>query len=112
MSDDAPDSLPSPSAEGVLARTPLPHLLIYAHDRELTGTMELATPAGDEVASILFIDGQPSKVRTAEPVAYLGRVLLELGFITESALNFSLRKLAEQKKLHGQILVSAGSLTH
>jgi curved DNA-binding protein CbpA len=105
-----PSELPDPSAEGTLAKTPFPHLLVYAHDRQLTGTIVLSGAGGAELATILFIEGQPMKARTAEPVAYLGRVLLELGYISESALNFSLRKLAEQKKLHGQILLAAGSL--
>src|SRR5436309_784136 len=29
---------PAPTSSGQLARTPLPHLLVYAHDRQLTGT--------------------------------------------------------------------------
>ncbi len=109
MIDDG-SQLPVPSAEGVLAKTPLPHLLVYASDRQLTGTMVLASPSGQEAATILFIEGQPTKVRTPQNAVYLGRVLLELGFISESALNFSLRKLADGKQLHGQILLRAGSL--
>lgn len=113
MVDDVAE-LPQPSAEGTLARTPFPHLLVYAHDRELSGTMEFRAPSG-ESATLLFLDGQPVKVRTSETIAYLGRVLLELEHITESALNFSLRKLAEKKQrrqLHGQILLEAGSITN
>ena len=33
----------------------------------------------------VFVAGQPAKVRTSEPVAYLGRVLLELGYLDRGA---------------------------
>jgi curved DNA-binding protein CbpA len=104
---DGATQLPEPTAQGTLAKTPLPHLLVYCHERQLSGTIQLSGPNG-EGASILVIDGQPTKARTSEPVAYLGRVLLELGMITDSQLDGSLHKLAEEKRLHGQILIEGG----
>jgi curved DNA-binding protein CbpA len=106
---DVPPNLPEPSAQGTLAKTPLPHLLIYALERQLSGTIELTAPDGDG-GTILVIDGQPLKARTAHPTSYLGRVLLELGFLTDEQLDASLRTLAETKRLHGQILLEAGHI--
>jgi curved DNA-binding protein CbpA len=104
---DAPQELPEPSAQGTLAKTPLPHLLVYALERQLSGTIELVAPDGGG-GTLLVIDGQPTKARTTRPTAYLGRVLLELGFLTDDQLNTSLITLAERKRLHGQILLEAG----
>ncbi|MGA2449235.1 MAG: DnaJ domain-containing protein [Polyangiaceae bacterium] len=104
---------PEPVASGNLARTPFVHLLLYALDKKLSGTLEFVAADKREV-SIFCADGRPAKVRTSEPVAYLGRVLLEQGFLTEAVLQKSLVELAEQKdterKLHGELLVSAGLL--
>lgn len=101
---------PDPAASGTLARTPLIHLLLYALDKALGGTIELSAPGGRR-AEILFAAGRPVKVRTGEPVAYLGRGLLELGFLSEGQLTRSLAELAEAKKtqatVHGQLLLSA-----
>jgi curved DNA-binding protein CbpA len=104
---DVPPNLPEPSAQGTLAKTPLPHLLIYALERQLSGTIELVAPDG-EGGTLLVIDGQPLKARTAQPAPYLGRVLLEMGFLTDDQLDVSLRTLASAKRLHGQILLEAG----
>ncbi len=101
---------PGPSAQGKLSKTPVVNLLLYAYDRKLNGTIELRVPEG-ESASILFIDGQPAKVRTTEPVMYLGRVLLELGFIGEEQLNKSLLDMSQTRRLHGMILRDAGAIT-
>jgi len=101
--------LPEPAAQGTLAKTPFSHLLIYAYERGLSGTFELAGPDGDG-GTILVIDGQPTKAKTVRPTTYLGRVLLELGLLTDEQLDTSLRELALQKKLHGQILLETGVL--
>jgi curved DNA-binding protein CbpA len=89
-----------------LAKTPLSHLLIYALDRGLSGTIELVSP--DDGGTILLIDGQPTKAKTVRPTAYLGRVLLDLGLLTDEQLNSSLLTLAKEKRLHGEILLEAG----
>jgi tetratricopeptide (TPR) repeat protein len=83
---------------------------LYAYERKLNGTLEFQATGG-ESASILFVDGQPAKCRTSEPVAYLGSVLLELGTINDAQLNQSLADMARAKKLHGQILRDMGVLT-
>src|ERR1700722_7749384 len=108
---DPPSSRPAPTASGTLAKTPLLHLLLYAMDKKLTGTMELFAPDKRNVV-VLFAAGEPSKVRTSEPVAYLGQVLHELGHVDEDQLNQSLAELARLKtggpQLHGALLVSMG----
>ncbi|HLK41057.1 MAG TPA: DnaJ domain-containing protein [Polyangiaceae bacterium] len=108
---ELPENRPAHSAAGTLAKTPLAHLLVYTHERRLTGTLEIAAvPPAMVTASIFIIGGRPAKVRTSEPGHYLGGVLHELGSITEEQLTRSLADLARAKAtgpaLHGQLLVS------
>lgn len=103
-------SRPEPSQRGSLARTPLAHLLVYAHDRGLTGTFDFTT--GAKRSSIVVSGGKPVKVRVHVPAPYLGRVLLEMGRITQDQLDPTLVELAETRKLHGQILMARGIITH
>lgn len=104
---------PAPTATGTLARTPLVHLIVYVLERQLSGTLELSTP-DKRAATVLFAAGRPAKVRTTDAVAYLGRVLLELGFINEEQLTRSLADLAREKasgrRLHGEILAAQGAV--
>jgi tetratricopeptide (TPR) repeat protein len=108
---DSAATRPAPSASGTLAKTPLANLLLYVLDKKLSGTLELMAP-DRRVATVVIVAGQPAKVRTSEPVAYLGRVLHELGFLTEEQLTRSLADLAKQKavgpRLHGEILMGQG----
>jgi curved DNA-binding protein CbpA len=106
---DNPD-LPVPSATGSFAKTPLSHLLVYAHDRELTGTFEFSGPAG-QGATVLFIEGQPTKARAADAQIYLGRVLFELGILSDEQLGILLPRLLGSTELHGQVLISEGVIT-
>jgi hypothetical protein len=73
---DPKNQRPVAAASGVLAKTPLLHLLIYALDRKLSGSIELLSPE-KRAAVIVFGTGQPVKIRTSEPVAYLGGGLHE-----------------------------------
>jgi tetratricopeptide (TPR) repeat protein len=102
---------PAPTANGELSKTPLVHLLLYALEKKLTGSIELLA-TDKRSAAIVFTNGEPAKVRTSEPVAYLGRVMLELGFVTEEELSRSLAELAKAKataqQLHGEVLVAMG----
>ncbi len=107
---EVPAELPPPTAEGTFARTPFVQVLVYVLERSLTGTIEIIHPAGPW-ASILVLEGHPSKWRTSEPVAYLGGVLHELGYIDDVTLNASLASMAKERKLHGQILLAAGKIT-
>ena len=80
------DERPAPTSSGQLARTPLPHLLVYTHDRQLTGTFEFRAPDGS-TASALLIDGRPAKARLSATQIYLGQVLLELGAVDAATLD-------------------------
>ena len=86
------------------------HLLAYALEKQLTGSIEVFSP-DKRSAAILFAGGMPAKARTSEPVAYLGQVLLDLGYVTQDQLTSSLAELAktkaQQPKLHGQLLLEA-----
>jgi len=54
---------PQPLAKGTLEQRPLAHLLIYARERRLRGTMELGESGA--TGSIVFLDGFVTKVSTA-----------------------------------------------
>jgi tetratricopeptide (TPR) repeat protein len=107
---------PAPSASGTLAKTPLVHLLVYIHDRKLTGTVELWSSDKRTTASIRFIVGEPAKVRTNVPGMHLGDVLLDLGYLTERQLTDSISQLQSGKAagggklLHGQLLLGKALL--
>ena len=98
----------TPTAEGLLEKTPLVHLLVYMADRQLTGSLVLSSRSGGEEHAIYFFEGQASKVRTGEPIAHLGRVLFELGILSEETLNASLAAFSRGNDLHGEHLVRAG----
>ena len=76
-----PTNRPTPAASGTLAKTPFLHLLIYAFEKKLGGTIEVTAP-DNRVVSVLFLGGEPAKARVSEPVSYLGQVLVELGYMT------------------------------
>jgi tetratricopeptide (TPR) repeat protein len=98
---------PTPSATGVLARTPLAHLYVYLSERRLTGTLVLRPADGPE-ASLYIREGHALRIHTTEPAHYLGRVLTDLGFMNEHQLRMSLERMKVEKKQHGQILIEAG----
>ncbi len=101
-----------PTASGVLAKTPLAHLVVYCLDKRLRGTLVLRAEGEDDPQAadyVTLVDGLPAKIRVAEPIEHLGRILVELGAIDDAAYNESLMKLAGGG-LHGQILVESGKL--
>jgi tetratricopeptide (TPR) repeat protein len=106
---DSTTNRPATSASGTLGKTPFLHLLVYALDKKLTGSLELFSP-NKRSAAVLFLEGQPAKVRTSEALAYLGRVLVDLGHLDEVQLTQSLAELAKEKAarplLHGELLIA------
>ncbi len=102
-------SAPQATATGNLESTPLSQLLVYALDKQLTGSFVLQAPGGQRSA-LYMKKGIPRKAKTAEPVIYLGRLLLELGTIDETIYNRTLSRVAKERKLHGQILLEAGAI--
>lgn len=101
-------ALPAPTATGSLAKTPFPHLLVYALERRLSGTFEL-TLGETSVATMLVLGGCPAKVRTNDPIHYLGVVLSELGMITDEQLKSSLEQV-KPGRLQGDILLEMGAV--
>lgn len=103
--------LPSgtPTAEGVLARTPLVHLLVYMLDRRLTGTTCFVDADGNR-HGVFFNDGVPAKLWTGTNIAPLDRVILDLGLLDEATLRDTLREIMKRRVLHGRLLVSRGLL--
>jgi len=99
-----------PTAQGSLEKTPFVHLLVYMADRRVSGTLVLAEPdqAPGEEHAIYFLEGTASKFRTGKPIAHLGRVLFELGYLSEQALNESLAAIAGRRELHGEYLCRMG----
>jgi DnaJ-domain-containing protein 1 len=84
-------------------------LLVYALDRHLNGTLVLEAPGGKKSA-VLFVHGAASKAKTAEPIIYLGRVLLENGVIEETVHDRTLQRALGERQLHGQVLLSEGAV--
>lgn len=104
------DRASAATARGTLATTPAAHLLVFASDRRLTGTIELADPDG-RATTLVLSGGWLTKVSSNVAQVHLGRVLFELGAISLEVFNDSLRELAEKKLLHGQILLERKAIS-
>ncbi len=102
-------SSPTPTTSGTLSKNPLPNLLLWLLERELSGTLVLETRGGQKSA-VLFARGVPAKVRTSEAVIYLGRLLVERGLISPEAEAEALSRVAKERRLLGQVLVERGAL--
>jgi tetratricopeptide (TPR) repeat protein len=100
----------TPSASGALARTPLVHLIVYALDKQLTGSIELVTPA-QQKAALYLRSGRIVKAKSFEPVSFLGQVLVDQGVLSDERLRESLFEVARAKRLHGQVLLDRGWVT-
>ncbi len=98
---------PTPDARGDLGKTPFAHLLVYASERRLSGSIEL-TQADGRASAISLAEGAVTQSRTSEPVAHLGKLLLEMGYVTEAVLDATRERLAEGGRLHGTLLREAG----
>ena len=107
---ELPSPRPAPTSSGQLARTPFAHLLVYAHDKQLTGTFDFRAVDGT-TASVLVNAGRPAKVQLSGPAVYLGQVLLELGVIDSPTLDATLLTMSKERTLHGSILVTRGAIT-
>ena len=109
-SRNVPALRPAPTSSGQLARTPFAHLLVYAYDKQLTGTFDFRAIDGT-TASVLVISGRPAKARLSGAPVYLGQVLLELGLIDSATLDSSLLAMSKERSLHGAVLVASGAIT-
>ncbi len=101
------NQLSAPTASGSFVKTPFAHLLVYALERRLSGTFEF-TSGATSIATMLVVGGCPAKLRTHEPVHFLGGVMLELGMITPEQLQASLARMQKSPRLQGQIFLELG----
>lgn len=121
------------AATGSLVTTPLPHVLVYARNRRLTGILELTAGSSEAPPSsargssgpppsrrdrtrtergvVSFWRGRVTDARTTPVVDHLGAVLYELGYVDLATMNETLLELAKTGKRHGEILVERGVLT-
>ena len=99
----------TPTATGSFGKTPFAHVLVYLHTRELSGTLEVRE--GERQDHVYFQKGCPAKVRSSEPIEPLGRVLLDMGLVSDDDYNSSLQALSQGQGLQGQILLSMGAIT-
>lgn len=110
LSFDAADLLPrAPVARGRLSATSLAELLFLALERRSTGSFVFETPANDKSA-LVVAGGRVTKVRTAEPVAPLGQLLIDGGVIDSSTLEQALRLARERSDRLGQALLQLSAL--
>jgi len=98
-----------PIAQGAFGKTPLMHLLIYALDKGLTGTL-LIVESDRRQSAIRLEDGKPSKVKSAALISPLDRTIVAMGLLDEEILNRTLRRAHRRGRLHGQQLVDDGLL--
>jgi len=110
QSAKVPAPRPAPTSSGQLGRTPFAHLLVYAHDKQLTGTFDFRATDG-ATASVLTVAGRPAKAQLSGDGIYLGQVLLELGLIDSATLDSSLLAMSKERALHGAVLVASGAIT-
>ncbi|MCU0691026.1 MAG: J domain-containing protein [Polyangiaceae bacterium] len=98
-----------PNAKGDFVKTPLAHLLVFMAERRLQGSLVLHGDDGSN-STIFLSGGVPSKVRTSYSGTYLGRVLLQLGFLDDATLKATTELVRPGAVLHGQLLVSMGKI--
>jgi curved DNA-binding protein CbpA len=94
----------APTAKGSLAATPFAHLLIYALDHRLTGTIVFEEPSHAKHA-IYLVDGAPAQVRMASVVAPLGELVRERGSLDAEHLELALAQAREASRRLGEVLV-------
>ena len=93
-----------PTARGRLSTTSLAELLVLALERRLTGSFVFETPISDKSA-LVVLAGRVTKVRTAEPIDPLGRLLTDSGVIDPATLELALRRAQEQQDRLGDALL-------
>ena len=94
----------APTAKGSLAATPFAHLLIYALDHRLTGTIVFEEPSHAKHA-IYLLDGAPAQARMAAVVAPLGELVRERGRLDAEHLELALAQAREAGRRLGEVLV-------
>jgi len=93
------------TAEGMLERTPLAHLLVYAADKRLTGAMVFHEPGGAEHV-VQLSKGAAVKVRPGDQYAMFGEILVEDGLVSRETLDAALAT----RGLIGDVLLLSGCI--
>lgn len=102
-----------PAFHGVLAKTPLEHLLGSIAERRLRGSLVLRAEGVTDLALsdvVTFVDGLPAKIRITDPVFRLGDLLVELGAIDEDMRAVAEGARARGAGLLGEILLRNGAI--
>ncbi|HKU39515.1 MAG TPA: DnaJ domain-containing protein, partial [Polyangiales bacterium] len=98
-----------PVATGTLAKTPLPHLLIYLDQKQLSGTLAVwpdVIPEQDKRQDrILLLKGRPVAGRLIEPAKTLREGLLKLFYRSEAPYAFYNENLlgSGEDRLNGRV---------
>ncbi len=95
--------------KGNLETMPLPELLRWISDSELTGT--LVFQIGPVRKKLFFKNGQIISASSSDPREYLGQFLLRKGWIREGQLIKAVEEQLETGKMLGAILVEKNWLT-
>ncbi len=98
---------PQPILTGSLRKTPLAEFLIQAYDGGLEGTLLLQT-AEREKSAVWFVRGAPAKARPHDKSITLGRVMVELGLVSQDLATSSQKQAQAEKRLHGEIMLERG----
>jgi tetratricopeptide (TPR) repeat protein len=98
-----------PIAQGHLSTTSLAELLVLALERRLSGSFVFQSPVSDKSA-LVVASGRVTKVRTAEPVEPLGRLLTESGVIDAPTLEHALRLAHQRNDRLGDALIQLDAL--
>ena len=99
-----PNAARLPQARGRLSSTSMVELLVLALERRLNGSFVFETPLSGKSA-LVVASGRVTKVRTAEPVEPLGRLLTDSGVIDRATLERGLRVAQERKDRLGDTLI-------
>jgi len=100
-----PQNAPTcPTARGRLSTTSLAELLVLSLERRLSGSFVFETPVSDKSA-LVVLAGRVTKVRTAQTIDPLGRLLTDSGVIDPATLELGLRRAQEQQDLLGDALL-------
>jgi curved DNA-binding protein CbpA len=98
-----------PVATGSLAKTPLPHLLIYLDQKQLSGTLaiwpDVANEGDRRQDRILLLKGRPIAGRLMEPAKTLREGLLKLFYRSEAPYAFYETNLlgSAEERLNGRV---------
>lgn len=83
------------------------HLLVHVMEKALSGSIVLSHDPDKRTAVLALDVGKVTKVKTSEPVAFLGRVLVELGYLSDDGLARAEAELGKGR-LAGKALLASG----